>query len=277
MVSLAQFAHTGYFAVKKRVGRFDRWPVWQQIRRGVQAPVYRFADTGLFGLTPLQTHILICGFPAAGTTLLQLMIENGLPLAKRFGKERSGWKAATYSLRNHSVLISKQPRDLLRLEPLRAFYTGRNAKLRIILMLRDPRDLMTVQRERDEKLAYCGCMQAWRNDYRAYLQQRDRDDTLVVRFEDLLASPAAEQRRIEMFTNCTMGIPFEQFEQVKRNDFDTSTLRGLRPIDPTRVARWKDPVHRERIQQVLMEMPELPGALVRLGYETDTAWVQEYA
>jgi hypothetical protein len=276
MIFFPQLAYSGYSAMQQRVKRFERWPVWQQVRRGVQAPIYRFVDTGLFGLTPLKTHILICGFPASGTTLMQLMIENGLPNARRFGKERSGWRAATYSVRNHSVLISKQPRDLLRLDPLRNFYSRRDARLKIILMLRDPRDLMTVQRERNGTLGYCGCFAAWQNDYRSYLQQRDRSDTLVVRFEDLIQNPFPQQQRIEEFTQCSMQVPFDAFQQVKRTDFDTSTLRGLRPIDPTRVARWKEPIHHDRICQALSHLPELPGALLRLGYETDEAWAASY-
>ena len=78
MLNPLLFASASYFAVKRQVDRFDRWPAWQQVRRGFQAPIYRFSDTGLFGLKPLQTHILICGFPASGTTLLQLMLEKRL-------------------------------------------------------------------------------------------------------------------------------------------------------------------------------------------------------
>src|ERR1700759_582777 len=116
MASVIGIASSGYWAVKRQVARFDRWEPWGRIRRGVRAPFYRFPDTGLFGLTPLKMHVLICGFPNAGTTLLQLMLENGLPKARRFGRERAGWRAATYSRRNHELMISKQPQDLIRLE-----------------------------------------------------------------------------------------------------------------------------------------------------------------
>jgi hypothetical protein len=32
-------------------------------------------DAGLPGLTPLQKHVVVCGFPRTGSTLLQLMVE----------------------------------------------------------------------------------------------------------------------------------------------------------------------------------------------------------
>jgi hypothetical protein len=271
MILLPKLAKTGYFAVKHKVDQFDKWPAWQRVRRGFQAPVYRIADTGLFGLTPLQTHILICGFPGSGTTLLQLMIENGLPHARRFGRERSGWKAATYSRRNHSVLISKQPRDLLRLQPLRDFYRGRPARLKVIVMIRDPRDLMTVRRECGQTSAYSGCPQLWKTYYDALLRERDQPDTLVVRFEDLIGQTHSEQMRIEAFVGHRMAVPFAQTHEVPREDFDHSTLRGLRPPDPTRIARWKQPAHRQRINEVMQWLPELPEALIGMGYEAPSS------
>jgi hypothetical protein len=276
MLAIPRLALRSCVAVQEQIRRFDRWPRWQQLRRRVRAPLYRLPDTGWFGLTPLQQHILICGFPASGTTLLQLMIENGLPEAKKFGRERSGWRAATYSLRNHSVLISKQPKDLRRLDPLRDFYGRRRARLKVVLTLRDPRDLFTVQRIRDGKLVYCGSIENWRSDYDAYLVQRHRQDTLVIRFEDLLSNPIATQLQIENFVSSPMVIPFDQFQDALRPDFDTSTLCGLRPVDLSRIGRWKSPNHHCHIRQVLSALPELPEALVALGYETDHSWAANY-
>jgi hypothetical protein len=271
-----RFAYRSYAAVKHQVDLLDRWPRWQRIRRGFQAPFYRIADTGWFGLSPLKMHVLICGFPAAGTTLLQLMLENGLPDARRFGKERSGWRAATYSLRNHELMISKQPHDLFRLDPLRSFYAGRKAELRVILMLRDPRDLLTSQRPRGNSLEYCGACEDWRTYYHAFLRQWHRSDTLVIRYEDLVEQAESQQTRVEAFVGRSMAVAFTDFPLVDREDFDTSTLCGLRPLDPTRISRWRDPAHYTRIQQILRQLPELPSALQKLGYEQDSSWIQPY-
>ena len=35
--------------------------------------------------------------------------------------------------------------------------------------------------------------------------------------------------------------------------------------------------HEERIREVLHELPELPQALIDLGYATDTSWIEERA
>ncbi len=67
-----------------------------------------------------------------------MMLENGIPSALYFGKEFSGWRAASYAWRNHEIVISKMPHDLFRLDSLRCFYSMRSAELKIILTLPIP-------------------------------------------------------------------------------------------------------------------------------------------
>jgi len=99
---------------------------------------------------------------------------------------------------------------------------------------------------------------------------------LIVRYEDLVADVDCEQRRIEEFTGQTVSVPFARFNEVERPDFDTSTLNGLRPIEQSLIARWACADHRDRIEQVLGELPELPQALIDFGYAPDTRWIEEW-
>ena len=236
-------------------------------------PLFRLPDTGLPGLTPLKKHILICGFPRSGTTVLQLMLENALPQARRFGREIGGWRAATFTWRNHRLLISKVPHDVFRLDALRHFYVGRGATLQIILMIRDPRDVLTSQRKDWDSDRYVVSAHRWQRYYQAVRRQRHADDVLEVRYEDLVSAPLRQQERIESFLGLPMALPFSRFHEVDRPDFDTSTLNGLRPIEQTPVARWAHASHRPRIEQVMRDLPGLPEALVELGYAKDvTLW-----
>jgi len=253
----------------------ENWPLLLRLERRLLMPLYRIADTGVLGLTPLRTHILVCGFPRSGTTLLQLMLENALPEARRFGRETAGWRAATYAWRNHPIIISKMPHDLFRLAALRNFYSGRPATLKILLVLRDPRDVLTSQRKFGGPEGYCVSSQRWRNYYNAFVAERQREDCLVVRYEDLVADRDQLQRKIEQFTGETMRIPFSDFHSIDRPDFEADTLNGLRPVETNLVRRWAAPESRERIAQVLDELPELPEALIDLGYEANTDWIGE--
>ena len=204
------------------------------------------------------------------------MIENGLPDARRFGKERSGWKAATYSTRNHEILISKQPQDLLRLDSLKAFYADRKAILKTIVMLRDPRDLMTTMRKRGDEKAYCYPCDYWKNYYDAFLNQHNCDQTLLVRYENLIENPIDLQQIIEKFVEKKMQVPFDQFQNVERDDFDHTTLCGLRPLDATHIARWQAPQHHDRIREIITQIPDLPSIVQQLRYAQDDTWTAPY-
>jgi hypothetical protein len=254
----------------------QQWPLFKSLRRQIAMPLFRVVDTGAFGLTRLQKHILICGFPRSGTTMLQLMLENGLPQARRFGRETGGWRAATYSWRNHKMVISKVPHDVFRLAPLRNFYSTRDAQLKIILVLRDPRDVLTSRRKTGGPDGYVVSPERWRRYHEAFLRHQNDPDVITVRYEDLVADVEHQQRRIEAFTGETMAMPFTRFNEVERPDFDTSTLNGLRPIEQSLVARWASPKHRDRIGQVLAELPELPQALIDFNYASDTHWTDAY-
>lgn len=254
----------------------EHWDLLRRLQRAVVMPLCRVPDTGIFGLTPLRLHILICGFPRSGTTLLQMMIENGLPQARRFGVETGGWRAATYSLRNHPIVISKVPHDVFRLAPLRHFYSKRKAALRIILMVRDPRDVLTSTRKEGGPKGYVVGPERWRRYYNAFCATREASDVMVMRYEDLVQDVPGQQHRIELFTGEHMVVPFEQFHTVQRPDFDLQTLNGLRPVETSLLRRWATEMHRPRIEMVLREVPELPRALIDLGYEKDEAWTEAY-
>ena len=172
----------------------QQWPLFKRIRRQLTMPLFRVADLGMFGLTPLQKHILICGFPRSGTTLLQLMLENAIPEARRFGRETGGWRAATYCWRNHAKAITKVPHDVFRLTPLRNFYSSRKVDFKIILMLRDPRDVLTSRRKTGGPQGYVVSSERWGRYYEAFKRQQNEPDVITVRYEDLVADVENEQK-----------------------------------------------------------------------------------
>jgi hypothetical protein len=67
-----------------------------------------------------------------------------------------------------------------------------------------------------------------------------------------------------------------EFHTVERPDFAVQTLNGLRPVEASLLRRWASAEHRPRIEQVLRELPQLPQALIDLGYERDETWTEAY-
>ena len=252
----------------------EQWPWVKRWRRRVLGACYRLPDTGWFGLTRLELHVVICGFPRSGTTLLQMALQYAHPQARGFRGETEGWRAASYCRRNHRVLISKVPSDLFELDRLRAFYAGRSARLRVLAMVRDPRDQLTSRHTLNPlHLETC---RTWRRFYQAFTEQRDQDDVQVVKYEDLVRDAASVQGQIEGFLGLSPGRRFDRFHTADWSGFDQFALNGLRPIDAAGVGRWREPQHAPRISAALRELPELPQALVDLGYESGDTWLAPF-
>jgi Sulfotransferase domain len=252
---------------------YSNWPALKRFRRRLIAPLFRFSDTGLLGLRKLRTHIVICGYQRSGTTLLLAMMEHALPEAKQFHKEISGWRAATWCWRNHEVMVSKVPRDILKLHQLRNFYRNRRAKIKAIVLVRDPRDMLTSNHTSHAR-RYFQDLDEWKSLHAAFRAQKDQTDVLVIKYEELVADVPRMQKQIENFTGEKMARPFDEFHQNKKEEFDASALNGIRPVDRKGIGRWRAPEHRERIKEILQQVPDLPAILIELGYETDDSWKQ---
>ena len=253
---------------------WDEWTGLKRLRRRLRAPFYRLSDTGWFGLTPLRTHVLICGYQRAGTTLFLMMMEHAFPRARFFGTEKSAWRAATFEWRNHAVVISKVPTDIFRLQRLRNFYSDRRAKLKTIIMIRDPRDVLSSRHIKTGDHAYFQNIDQWKDIHAHVMQHCNDPDVMVVRYEDLVTDPNTVQAKVEAFTGEQSERRFNDAPAAIRPDFDTHPLNGVRPVDCSRVGRWARSEHRLRMEEILRELPALPQILIDLGYETDTSWTE---
>jgi hypothetical protein len=232
-------------------------------------------DRGWFGTTPLRTHVVMCGFPRSGTTLLQLMVETAYPSARTFHRERAALAAVqnTWPGR-HALMITKRPDDIFWLDEIRARYRGRRPKPAFVISVRDPRAVLTSRHVK--KPGYCVPAAKWRATYQHIQYNLQFDDVTVVEYRDLVERPQEVQQQLASFIESEPEAPFDQYLASVPTDFDTTALNGVRPLDRTRLDRWRDPKHRGRIQELLRELPELPDRLIEMGYERDTSWTREY-
>jgi hypothetical protein len=247
----------------------------KRLRRQLLSYLFRFPDTGWLGLKALRTHILICGFRRSGTTLLQMMLEYAHPYARRFGKEVSGWRAATYKWRNHDVVISKAPDDIFRLDALLGFYRNRTARLRPLVLIRDPRDMLTSRHAKTQHGQYAVGFELWRKYRQTVERWLHSPDVLVLRYEDLVTNTQAIQARVDAFTAESSHHRFVDYLKEDRPDFDKLPLNGLRPVDSLSIGRWRHPEYFQCLQTVLKEDTGFAEFLIRLGYESSTDWIAQ--
>jgi hypothetical protein len=253
-------------------------PRFAPIRRYLRREVIRLIDRGWFGLTPLRGHLVICGFPRSGTTLLQLMVETAVPEATRYGRERSGLGTARKHWPGRSpYLVTKRPDDIFWVDEIRDFYAqlGTRTRARFVICVRDPRAVLTSRHETD-KSVYWVTVDRWRAIYDQLLYLRSADDVCVVEFKDLVSRIADVQQRLTNLMGWAVSANFDEFHKHVPQDFQTVALNGVRTLDSNTLERWARPEHADRIRFLLREMPELPERLIEMGYEPDDAWTGTY-
>jgi Sulfotransferase family len=249
------------------------------LRRGVKRLMFKAIDNGWFGLCPLDTHIVICGYIRSGSTLLLLITETCVADAKVYNVELPAAGVARNPLRhrNRPFMVTKFPADVFHMDEIRAMYASRRANVRFILTKRDPRSVLVSHHSKHP--GYVLTPELWKYYYQAFRHAQEFDDTFVVKYEDLVRDPNGVEKPLADFIGWTVRVPFGDFYTHVSPEIPHDSalnLNGLRPLDKSGIASWKKPEHRARIRSLLHALPELPDCLIEMGYETDTSWVEPY-
>ncbi|XPS89134.1 uncharacterized protein Dvar_71530 [Desulfosarcina variabilis str. Montpellier] len=232
-------------------------------------------DRGLFGLKPLETHVVICGFPRGGTTLLQAILETNLPGALSFGKELNALDVANFKLRNHPILVTKRPNDIFLIDEIQKYYKDKITSPKFIILVRDPRSILTSFHHSSSN--YYVSVDRWRSIYSALVSLKNTKDLFILRFEDLVKETDKIQRELMGFIGCNFINSFRNFYKIIPDKFRTDALNSIRPIDLSTIQKWKNPKHHKKIKSLIeKEMPELCQVLIDLNYEPDNSWSLKY-
>jgi Sulfotransferase family len=242
-------------------------------------------DRGWLGLKPLQKHIVICGFPRSGSSLLQLQIETCVADVRTFGHEVQALVAAQRAVRNHAFMLTKLPWDICFTDEIRSYYAARQAEVCFLVTVRDPRAVLTSVYQgmpRDQAGGYFEYPERWRAYYQHVRYAQQFDDVMTIEYRDIVCKPRDVQQALTRRLGWHVNLPFDEFHVAAAAGFaggckgDPSPLNGLRPLDPSRLDAWRHEKHKARIRTVLREIPELPEVLIEMGYERDDSWVREY-
>ena len=246
-------------------------------------------------------HIVICGYPRSGTSLLYNMIAASIEgfQCEEFETE------AVQRLHRRGSFVTKFPLDVLSIEQiLRANTLSKD--IYFLLLIRDVRDLITSRHPQVPDRYFIGYksslwpldprfakwnynapgIEAVHNAIRDCASRRDIR-TLQIRYETLVTDTDAVQRQIEDF----LGVKFpESFADYDRRPHkhvykytgryqakDASLARESSRVDSKRVAKWRNPEHREVLQQQFSQHPELFQILIDEGYEQDAGWFSSIA
>ena len=123
---------------------------------------------------------------------------------------------------------------------------------------------------------------------------------LVIRYEDLVHNPETEMKRVEDFVGLPLDLEYLTFhdkanyrrmmsspnimgDQRKAINEDSAYEGAIgsdhtehRPISPDSIGRWRKPIHKERMKEILSKYKSpLTDMLIKLKYETNKKWTDE--
>ena len=229
----------------------------------------------------MSKHIVICGFPRSGSTLLLQMLIHAV---SNYDIPDREFKALNYLCDGNC--ITKRPGDIFEIDNIL-----NNKDIEIIIITRDIRSIMTsfllspvisdptdvyfigydsVSRSHPEA-DNCGI----KHYHEAINYTKNKYNVYEVRYEELITNHEKLQEEMGVKFGLEYKGNFVDFYKRKNiNDATNLMLNGLRPLDFTRLSSWKK--HKDRIVEQFTEFPALFDILIEQGYEQDRRWFDSF-
>ena len=234
-------------------------------------------------MTSDSLHIVICGFPRSGSTLLyNMMLTSSNPENDLYfwGGEKRALSVVGKQWRQ----ISKFPSDLFFIPTIQQECEEQGIEPRFVLTIRDPRGVLTSVHANSEGQYKVGWDYALGTNVNGltggkteglltYIQELKKyPDILTIRYEDLISKPNEIQEIIGDYLNLSWNTNFNTFHKRIIPKGLHHQMNGVRELDKSRIDGWRD--HPERIKEQFERCPALFDALIDLGYEEDNEWIK---
>lgn len=224
-----------------------------------------------------KVPIFIGGCARSGTSLL-LSILSAHPSIFCFPKETD---AFTEWEGEKPVRIDRMYRELLKIRvpesthrwcekrPYNILYVAEILRYfksaRFIHIVRDPRYVCTsVHPERPNK--YWVSPQRYIRDVNAGLKYKDHPQVLTIRYEDLVID---FDKTIHLVCEFIDEEPYHEilnwyeYAMVRSN---RAWFTDLQSLDPSSIKRWKDPIHTDRVKEILAN-EKICGLMGKMNYK----------
>ncbi len=244
-------------------------------------------------------HLMVCGYPRSGTSLLYNMLAAGLKTEFKFTKFEKYYMHYIHKLGN---IATKAPMDILYLQHLRSLNIHRKQMI-VLVLIRDIREIVTSKHPMLPDEYFIGydnsywpkdeSFDAW--DYSApgvlEISKEIRsiqcmEGVTLIKYEELTSKPDEIQERISDIYGMHFGCKFSEYFKEKDN-LPYSYTGYYAPKDESlvleasavqhRESRWSRPEHRQRILQQFKSCPDLFDLLVEYGYESDRSWFDKFS
>ncbi|WP_276716469.1 hypothetical protein [Pseudooceanicola nitratireducens] len=237
----------------------------------------------------MHRHLLVTGHNRAGSTLLYSMLQRSLSGFNIPGPEFP----ARAVLHMPGNTCSRRGYDIFDFDKIVRAAEGRK-RLDMVVMLRDPRDILTSYDPRMPEDYACaadksyfvasqgkpeqilpGILQTHEQIEKVIASGQLPDGVVMLKYEHLVENP----RRIQNLLSAGLELSFSgDFGDFHKREIAShgSDLMGTRALDTSRIEKWRAPHHRDRIIDQFTRFPALNDILVSLGYEEDASWFEAF-
>ena len=211
-----------------------------------------------------RPRLHLVGCHRSGTTLIMELLWHCFAFGGRVPHEASLFEPIP---EGDGFFLTKKPPDTLWMESV--FPADRN--LYVLAMMRDPRAVISSTHVAKPG-RYFRSYHVWEDYEQVIARLESHPRFLCLRYESLLADPAAAQARIaQRFSFLAKTGDFGAYpDGFEIDPGAVDSLNGTRPFDTARVQSWRE--HLPRVKAQLTQHPGMVQALVRRGYEVDDQW-----
>lgn len=233
-------------------------------------------------------HVFVTGPARSGTTLM-LMLMNYMSNCEVFTRCEANPLVHQRLLQGHNksrYLVTKQPFGFWEDWHKYLFRDLFDKKIKVICMIRDPRDVAVSHNLHKEGERYFWRAHSWQRTAEEILLHRGNPDLRVIRYEELVVEPERQFRRIENLLGEKMSSDYNQFYTLPcindkfRTTDETAPMYGkkvwatlggwqtqdnARKIDISRIGLWKAPEHKEYLKKAVSK--EIRLLARRIGYD----------
>jgi hypothetical protein len=171
---------------------------------------------------------------------------------------------------NCNTFLTNAPRDIMIAGPsLRV-----DPDLYVICMIRDPRDIICSKHNYAPDRYWAG-LKFWRLYSKMFDELQGYQNFIPVKYEDFVSQPDEIQAFIaQKIPFLEQKAPFSQYHKMalvsKRSK---KALRGVRPIQPASVGKWRK--HKARVVGQLKLHGPITHDLIKYEYEENDQWLRE--
>ncbi|WP_407492330.1 hypothetical protein [Pseudooceanicola sp. MF1-13] len=238
----------------------------------------------------MDRHLLIAGQGRSGSTLFYSMLQHALDGFAMPQVEMSATRVLPYA----GNTCSKRPFDIFDMKAIVAAAEGRK-KLDLIIMMRDPRDILTSVHSKVPDDYFCSADHCYfiggpgapTKTAPGFLMMHMAtvevlnsglfpQGVFLLKYEHLIDDPARIQTMLAEALDLPFKADFTDFHKGQIGAAHQSAMNGVRPVSADRVQKWRSPQHRDRIIDQFTRFPVLHDILIDLGYEESTAWFDDY-